>query len=159
MVSPTKGRANAPSPLPADAQYSAVPAGEPSPNNSPNPNDPYSNLSGNALPESAFLSPDQPDVSLLGRHDSTLYPAPSIISRDSTHASLSGTPSLRDNRASWGSGTALAAAEAGIAGADVSISSLTLCTAFADLPGKETERTSRSVKPSTLDPRLEQHLR
>ncbi len=47
-----------------------------------------------------------------------MYPAPSIISRDSTHASLPGTPSLYDKRQSWSSGTALAAAAGGIAGAE-----------------------------------------
>jgi hypothetical protein len=113
-------RSKAPPPLPESPQYTAVPAGEPSPQGSLNPDsespDPYVNLSGANLPSSSYLSPDQPDAALLGRPDSTVYPAPSIISRDS----IGGTPSASASRASWGSGIALAAAAGGIAGAEVS---------------------------------------
>lgn len=60
---------------------------------------------------------------LLGPRASALYPAPSIMSRDSMHDSLhSGlnTPNLNNDRQSWGSGIALAAAAGGAGAGEVS---------------------------------------
>jgi hypothetical protein len=96
-------------------QYSAV----------PNP--------GNAHLE-ADLGADRPasymsEGSIMGRSDPYLGsndgpgPEPSIISRDSTHSSLRGPPSVMGShtaRSSWGSIAPLGVADGGAAGADVS---------------------------------------
>ena len=99
MVSPTKPTAVG---TPA---YSAVPNAEGSPtfDQSPDPNRASVGYSDNQ-----FLSPDA-DTHML-RPQSGTYPAPSIISRN--RDSVMGTP---DNRSSWGSNAAFAAAGAGAA--------------------------------------------
>lgn len=114
MVSPTK-----PGPI-GTPGYSSVPNPEGSPTvdqfQSPDPNRSsaaYNDLSGNNLPESSLLSPEAAETSML-RPDSGIYPAASIMSRDS---SLPGTPQP-DNRSSWGSAAALNV------GADVSLARL-----------------------------------
>jgi glucan 1,3-beta-glucosidase len=121
MVSPTK-----PSSVnTSGATYSAVPnpaVASPELNtmSSPDPNDPYANLSAPNARDSAYLSPEGADAPILGR-DSMYMPAPSLISRDSTHESLLGaqTPNLPGSRSSWGSNMALSGAAAGMAGASV----------------------------------------
>jgi hypothetical protein len=100
MVSPIKSTsAGAP-------EYSAVPnaEGSPSLDQSPNPN------RGSVGYDDSLLSPD-PDTHML-RPQSGTYPAPSIISRGNRDSVLS-TP--LDNRSSWGSNLAFAAAGAGAA--------------------------------------------
>ena len=120
MVSPTK---NPPAIGASAASYSAVPRdGMPSPDlNPPSPNpDPYSSLSGQNLPGSQYLSPEQAETSrLFGNRDST-HIAPSILSRDSTRESIlpPGTPEEAGSRASWSSGAELAGAAGGMAGSD-----------------------------------------
>jgi hypothetical protein len=99
MVTPIKGSSGAP-------EYSAVPNAEGSPilDNSPNPN--RNSVGYN----DSLLSPDA-DTHML-RPQSSTYPAPSIISRN--RDSVVGTPQF-DNRSSWGSNAAFAAAGAGAA--------------------------------------------
>jgi hypothetical protein len=94
-IKPTSGGAPA---------YAAVPNSEGSPNldQSPNPNRDSVGYSDNQ-----FLSPDA-DTHML-RPESGIYPAPSIISSRANRDSVIGTPNL-DNRSSWGSNAALAAA-------------------------------------------------
>jgi len=93
MVSPAR-----PASVGAPA-YSAVPNAEGSPtlDDSPNPN------RGSVGYDNSLLSPDA-DTHML-RPQSGTYPAPSIISRN--RDSVMGTP---DNRSSWGSNAAFAAA-------------------------------------------------
>jgi glucan 1,3-beta-glucosidase len=85
-----------------DADYSAVPnpdVASPDLNNlaaSPDPN-----------PRDSYLSPEGTNTPILGR-DSMYMPAPSLISRDSTHESLLRSSSPGTNRNSWASGAALA---------------------------------------------------
>jgi len=120
MVSPTKSR-----PFPAPPRQPSY-VSVPNPADvSPDPNaDPYANLASQNFPESAVLSPDPYDASQLfgNRRRSDYMPAPSVISRDSTHESLlaPGTPNLDGNRSSWGSSAGLAGSAEAIAGADVS---------------------------------------
>jgi glucan 1,3-beta-glucosidase len=92
--------------------YSAVPNSEGSPTlgQSPDPNRDSVGYSDNQ-----FLSPDA-DTHML-RPESGIYPAPSIISSRANRDSVIGTPNLgNDNRSSWGSNAAFAAAGAGAAG-------------------------------------------
>jgi hypothetical protein len=103
MVSPTK------QPL-SNPDYSAVPSASPDPNMSPN-------LGGNPRPSSAYLSPELSETAMM-RRQSDLFPAPSLMSRDSTHESLLGAHNLPGSRGSWGSGVGLAGAAGGIAGAE-----------------------------------------
>lgn len=79
-----------------------------------NPNfSPDSNTSPNPDRNSNFLDPEANN--LFGRPGSEYAPAPSLMSRDSTAASMNlmgGTPSLAGtHRDSWGSGIALTGAE------------------------------------------------
>lgn len=71
------------------------------------------NVSPNLDRNSSFLDPEANN--LLGRPTSEYAPAPSLMSRDSTAASmnlLGGTPSLAGtHRDSWGSGLELTGAE------------------------------------------------
>ena len=115
----------APSPIPRDMSSPGLSPRETSPLN-PNhrdmsPGSPYTSLGGRGLPESALLTPEVAGQEQFFRRGSDL-PAPSLMSRDSTHESLSGrnTPGVPSNRNSWGSGVALAAAASGFAGEDVS---------------------------------------
>jgi hypothetical protein len=101
MVSPTK-----PTSVGTPA-YSAVPNAEGSPTLDQSP-DPNRNSVGYS--DNQFLSPDA-DTHML-RPQSGTYPAPSIISRN--RDSVMGTPTP-DNRSSWGSNAAFAAAGAGAA--------------------------------------------
>ena len=92
MASPTKpGAIGTPG-------YSAVPNPEGSPTvdqfTSPDPN------------RSSMLSPEMTETSTMLRPNSGLYPAPSLMSRNST---IPGTP-LPGDRSSWGSAAALAPA-------------------------------------------------
>ena len=109
MVSPSKPSAVNTS----DASYSAVPnpdVASPDLNNltaSPDPN-----------PRDSYLSPEGTNTPILGR-DSMYMPAPSLMSRDSTHESLLRASSPGTNRNSWSSGAGLAAGASGLAG-DVS---------------------------------------
>lgn len=100
MVTPIKS-ASAGAPA-----YAAVPNAEASPDLdlSPNPN------RGSVGYDDSLLSPDA-DTHML-RPQSGTYPAPSIISRN--RDSVVGTPQP-DNRSSWGSNAAFAAAGAGAA--------------------------------------------
>lgn len=74
---------------------------------------PDPNVSPNLDRNSSFLDPESNN--LLGRPGSEYVPAPSLMSRDSTAASmnlLGGTPSLAGtHRDSWGSGLELTGAE------------------------------------------------
>jgi len=121
MVSHTKSR---PFPAPpGQPTYSSVPNPSFSPDPAPGTySDPYASLGQRNLPENAFLSPEVDDTQVF-RRNSDYMPAPSVISRDSVRDSLfvPGTPNSGD-RSSWGSGTGLAAAAGGIAGAEVNIS-------------------------------------
>ncbi len=76
----------------------------------------YSSLSSAALPDN-FVSPEMVESdTLLGNHN---YPAPSILSRNST---IPDTPPLGgDQRQSWSSNLALAATAGSFAGAEVSL--------------------------------------
>lgn len=126
--------------------YSQVPnpQGQGSPtfsNNSPNP--------GTTSPNPDMLSPEMHDRALLGRRGSEMYPAPSLMSRDSTFASIPGTPG--DNRSSWGS-AALLSGLAGGAEAEVSG-----CVLY--ITGKLTLARTRTVQPRTLFARVEQYRR
>ncbi|RXK39337.1 glucan 1,3-beta-glucosidase [Tremella mesenterica] len=118
MVSPIKRPFPNP---PSDPVYTSVPT-------DPNTSDiadsnmasaRYSALSGPSISPS-LLSPDlNESTTLFGRSSSAYLPAPSIISRDSTHTSLPGTPPMgAENRQSWGSGVGFAADPAAIAGAE-----------------------------------------
>jgi hypothetical protein len=101
MVSPIKSTsAGAP-------EYSAVPnaEGSPSLDQSPNPN------RGSVGYDDSLLSPNA-DTHML-RPQSGTYPAPSIISSRNNRDSVLSTP--LDNRSSWGSNLAFAAAGAGAA--------------------------------------------
>ncbi|ORX35685.1 exo-beta-1,3-glucanase [Kockovaella imperatae] len=74
---------------------------------------PYTSLGGRGIPDSQLLSPEGQGItdSYWGRSGNEYMPAPSIISRDSTHGSLAGgAGGYGSNRNSWGSGMALAAA-------------------------------------------------
>ncbi|CAD6570986.1 MAG: hypothetical protein TREMPRED_000085 [Tremellales sp. Tagirdzhanova-0007] len=95
--------------------YTAAPSSPSSPDTNANA---YSNLGGQNLPDSAFLSPEQVDnAPFFGRRGSAQLPAPSIISRSSLM--LPGTPNIGGNRSSWSSSAGLAGAEAPLAGAEV----------------------------------------
>ena len=150
MVSPTRpSNVNT-----ADASYSAVPnpqVGSPDLNRmgaSPDINDPYANLSGQNLPRNSYLSPEGIETPILGR-DSMHMPAPSMISRDSTHESLlAGTPNLDSNRSSWGSNAALA-------GGDVSGTVNEMGNQLT-IGRKTSGSFSRTVKLAPLHRRLEQ---
>jgi hypothetical protein len=85
-----------------------VPPIKPTPGYSQVPNPQGSPTFSNTSPNPDMLSPEMHDRALLGRRGSEQYPAPSLMSRDSTFTSIPGTPG--DNRSSWGSGAALAAA-------------------------------------------------
>lgn len=79
-----------------------------------NPNfSPDSNISPDPNRNSSFLDPEANN--LFGRPGSEYAPAPSLMSRDSTAASMNlagGTPSLAGtHRDSWGSGVGLTGAE------------------------------------------------
>lgn len=108
-------------PTPASRRASYVPVSHSSPGGTGipmSPTDPYANLS-----TIRAVSPqlENPETSQLLGRDSAYMPAPSLMSRNSTHMSLPGTPPLGgDNRASWSSGMALAGAAGGFAGTQVS---------------------------------------
>lgn len=150
MVSPTRPT----SVNTSGATYSAVPnpdVASPELNRpSPDINEPH------ARRDSAYLSPEGADTPILGR-DSMYMPAPSMISRDSTHESLL-TPGagLPSSRSSWGSNAALAAGAAGIAGSEVSPASL--CVVCMLISGTTARKCSRAIQPSPLFCRVEQHL-
>ena len=114
-------------PTPPSRRASYVPVSHSSPGSNAaglphSPTDPYANLSSQQLSPNAYLSPENPETSQLLGRDSMHMPAPSLLSRDSTMMSLPGTPSLNDNRSSWGSAAALG----GAAGAAAYVSSFLL---------------------------------
>ena len=94
---------------------------------------PYAGLGGRGLGDNQLLSPETAAASdnYWGRRGSDYMPAPSFISRDSTHESLSGIPGtpsgMPSNRNSWGSGIALAGAAGSFAGAEVSAGASFFC--------------------------------
>jgi len=80
----------------------------------PNPDIASPDLNNHMSPSNrdSYLSPEGIETPILGR-DSMFMPAPSMISRDSTHDSLltPGTPGTPGMRSSWGSNAALATGE------------------------------------------------
>jgi len=117
MVAPNKSSSGAP-------EYSAVPNadGSPSLDQSPNPN------RGSVGYDDSLLSPDA-DTHML-RPQSGTYPAPSIISSRNNRDSVLSTPF--DNRSSWGSNAAFAAAGSGAAVRPFPYFPLTMLTSRAD---------------------------
>ena len=130
------------SPSSYPSPYAASSRGTPDTSQSP-----YAGLSGRGLGDNQLLSPEAASATdtFWGRRGSDYMPAPSFISRDSTHESLQGPSGMPSNRNSWGSGIALAGAAGSFAGAEVSLAETAPCSCLAG--------PTRSPRPRIITPR------